>query len=100
MVVNGDKIIEEPLKEIRRVENYLGLPPFFNEDHFYKPDSNDFPCFSLGSGLRCMEKDKGLKHPPLKNETLEYLRKKFQPVVDQLEQETGVSLNSFMEKFE
>ena len=33
LVVNGDKIVTEPLMEIRRVESFLGLPAFFKESH-------------------------------------------------------------------
>ena len=100
-VVNGEKLVADPLPEIKRVEEFLELPPFFNEDHFYYPnEESKFPCFKLGDDKRCMQADKGRDHPSLKRETLEFLKNHFQPMVDKLEGQTGVCLHGFMKKFE
>jgi [heparan sulfate]-glucosamine 3-sulfotransferase 5 len=96
-VVNGEMIVQNPLDEIKRVETFLGLSPFFRERHFVYPEDrqNDkmdrkFPCFQLGQKAKCMFGDKGWEHPPLKNETYDFLKKEFQLGLDKFEQETGV----------
>ena len=70
---------QRPLTEIRKVEKFLGISPFYSEDHFYFPEGSKFPCFRKNSETepRCMMEDKGRKHPVLKNETYDHLRKYF-----------------------
>ena len=93
-IVNGDKLVEDPLPEIKDVEEFLELPPFYSQDHFYYPKKEStFPCFRLGKVKSCMKKDKGRGHPQLQKETLEYLIHYFQPMLDKLEKGTGISLS-------
>ena len=100
MVVNGDKIVTEPLQEIRRVESFLGLPKLYHSDHFFYPKDGGFPCFNFGKYSHCMDpKHKGRKHPQLKHETLQFLEQHFQPMVDAFFLQSGISLQNFMEKF-
>jgi hypothetical protein len=47
-----------------------------------------------------MRGDKGREHPTLKKETLDLLGNIFQPMVDKLEEQTGVCLHGFRNKFE
>ena len=42
----------------------------------------------------------GRDHPPLKKETLDLLENIFQPMLDRLEEQTGVCLHGFRNKFE
>ena len=35
LVINSDKLIEDPQPEIKMVEDFLNLPSFFNEVSFY-----------------------------------------------------------------
>ena len=100
LVVNGDKIVTDPLEEIQRVESFLGLPQFFQQSHFFYPEDGRFPCFKFGEHNLCMDpKHKGRDHPTLKPETLEFLQQHFQRMVDNFFIETGTSLQNFMEKF-
>ena len=100
MVVNGDKIVTDPLQEIRRVESFLELPEFYHPDHFFYPEDGRFPCFNFGEHNLCMDpKHKGREHPQLKHETLQFLQLHFQPMVETFFIESGISLQNFMEKF-
>jgi hypothetical protein len=45
-----------------------------------------------------MEKDKGRNHPQLKQESVEFLLQKFQPMMDRFNKETGVSLEYNIKK--
>ena len=84
-------IVQNPLDEIKRVETFLGLPPFFREQHFiYPEEKGKFPCFKLGQKNNCMKWDKGREHPTLQNKTYDFLKKHFHPGMEKFEQETGV----------
>ena len=93
-VVNGDTLLSNPYKEIKKVEKYLGLSQFFSPDHFYfhYKKGRKLPCFKLPEP-HCMRKDKGRYHPPLKMNTKEELKKIFQPMVQEFENLTGVYLD-------
>ena len=100
LVVNGDRLVTDPLQEIRRVETFLELPQFFSESHFVFPEGAKFPCFKFGEHNLCMDpKHKGRDHPTLKRETLNYLKRHFQPMVDNFFIESGISLQNSMDKF-
>ena len=99
LVINGDKLIEDPQPEIKMVEDFLNLPSFFNVMSFYYPKGDKFPCFKHGDTHTRMRGDKGREHPTLKKETLDLLENIFQPMVDKLEEQTGVRLHGFRDKF-
>ena len=101
MVVDGDNIVTEPLQEIRKVEEYLGLAPYFKDSHFFYPKDGRFPCFKSEGHNLCMDPNhKGREHPTLKRETLDFLQQHFQPMVDTFFQQTGYSFHNFMDKFD
>ena len=91
-VVNGNELIEHPAKEIKKVEKFLGLNEFFDKEQFFFYEGGTFPCFKIPK-LRCMEEDKGLDHPALRNDTMEYLIKYFEPMVEAFRKQTGVELS-------
>ena len=91
LIVNGKTLVEDPLIEIKKVEQFLRLPSFFSKDHFVLPkEKNGFPCFNLGEDSQCMDKKKGRPHPPLAEETIQFLRQLFQPMLNQFEIQTGI----------
>ena len=89
LVVNGETLIDDPFTEIKKVEEFLELRPFFEETHFVYPDeSRRFPCFKVGERTTCMKKTKGLEHPQLKEKSINYLRKHFQQMMDNFQNQT------------
>ena len=73
LIVNGQTLVEDPLMEIKKVEQFLSLPSFFNKEHFvYPKEKNGFPCFNLGKDPQCMSRNKGRPHPQLAEETMEF----------------------------
>ena len=91
-VVNGDELVEHPATEIKKVEKFLGLKEFFDNGQFFFNEVGKFPCFKIPK-LRCMEKDKGLDHPRLRKETIDYLVQYFHPMIETLRKQTGVELS-------
>ena len=92
LVVDGDKLVENPLEEIQRAESFSELPQFYGSSQFDVEYKNGFPCFMLGNAGKCMGKDKGREHPLLKDETLKYLNENFQPMIEIFKERTGVDI--------
>ena len=68
-------MVTDPLLEIRIVETFLGLIPFFLKHNFVYPEVARFPCFKFGGHNLCMD-------PKCKG------------------QQTGISFQNFMNKLE
>ena len=94
-MLNGDNFSVDPLVELRKVETFLGLLPFFSEEHFLAGRADGLPCFESGERDRpsCMGSNKGRPHPQLQPETLAFLRQKYKPMLDQFYAMTGVQLS-------
>ena len=94
LLLDGDNFIEDPVKILNEVEKFLGLPSYFTTEHFDFSGKKDFPCFKLNnnSGSQCMDKNKARKHPVLNEESLNYLRSHFRPIVTSFEKQTGMKL--------
>jgi len=45
--VSGERLVDRPAEELRRVEKFLGLRPFVDQRHFYYNTTKGFPCLQL-----------------------------------------------------
>ncbi|XP_043204818.1 heparan sulfate glucosamine 3-O-sulfotransferase 5-like isoform X3 [Amphibalanus amphitrite] len=79
LIVDGDRLVREPLPELRRVEKHLRLPPYLNENHFYFNDTKGFYCIANDNGSKCLAESKGRKHPPTDPQLVQKLRRFFAP---------------------
>ena len=79
LVVDGDRLVTDPLPEIRRVEKHLGLPPYLNEEHFYFNATKGFYCIAHDRGNKCLSASKGRKHPPTNPHLVQRLYHFFTP---------------------
>jgi Sulfotransferase domain len=81
LIIECEKFVSNPTKEMQRFEEFLSLPPFFTDVNFYNR-TNDAPSFVCGRrnftdhGV-CMGKSKGLKHPNVSLDVVSRLRKYF-----------------------
>lgn len=85
--VNGEQLVKNPYREIKNVERFLGLRPFYKENNFVFNPAKGFPCFrgsTERSGLRCLGKAKGRSHPVVDPKTINELRKYYRPFNKQL----------------
>ncbi|CAL1545865.1 unnamed protein product [Lymnaea stagnalis] len=80
-IVDGERLIEQPAQELAKVENFLGLPRFINDAHFYlRGFKGKFPCLLRDGRPHCLgEKTKGRDHPVVKESVLERLRDFYRP---------------------
>ncbi|VDO92013.1 unnamed protein product [Soboliphyme baturini] len=80
-IVSGERLITDPLEEIRQVERFLELRPFVRQDHFFYNSSKGFPCIMKPnhSTYHCLGKNKGRTHLPVSEITMNRLKAFYAP---------------------
>jgi [heparan sulfate]-glucosamine 3-sulfotransferase 5 len=79
-VVDGDRLITDPVSEIQSIEDFLGLPHRVNYDMLYYNATRGFYCMRINSTHeRCLGASKGRKHPHIDSAVLDTLNKFFEP---------------------
>lgn len=76
-LVDGDALIQDPLAEVKKVENFLQLEPQINASNFYFNATRGFYCLRARGRDRCLHGSKGRKHPPVAPEILQKLYEYF-----------------------
>ncbi|KAG7187959.1 hypothetical protein KM043_013919 [Ampulex compressa] len=91
--VSGEKLIADPVLEITRVQDFLGLQRVISEKHFYFNATKGFPCL-LKSEERpmphCLGKNKGRSHPYIDPIAIQRLRDFYRPFNQRFYQLTGM----------
>ncbi|EDV90425.1 GH23421 [Drosophila grimshawi] len=77
LVVNGDRLIEDPLSQLKRIEAFLGIEHRVRSEHFYFNETKGFYCLRYDNGDRCLRETKGRKHPHVDPVVVSRLRKFF-----------------------
>ncbi|KAH8407673.1 hypothetical protein KR222_010229 [Zaprionus bogoriensis] len=77
LVVNGDRLIEDPLSQLQRIEAFLGIEHRVRSEHFYFNETKGFYCLRYDNGDRCLRETKGRKHPHVDPLVVSRLRKFF-----------------------
>ncbi|XP_014343447.1 heparan sulfate glucosamine 3-O-sulfotransferase 1-like [Latimeria chalumnae] len=72
-IVDGDRLIVDPLLELRKVETFLGLPPRIEPSNFYFNQTKGFFCLHLRGHEKCLDHSKGRPHPMVNSTVLEQL---------------------------
>ena len=81
LVIDGDKFVSDPLTELVKVENFLGLRNFLTKDNVVFNEKKGFYCMVSESGhRRCLSKTKGVSHPDLNPDVAAKLREFFKPL--------------------
>lgn len=77
-IVDGDKLIRDPLAEMKKVERFLHLKPQITEENFYFNRTKGFYCLKQQGHERCLHESKGRTHPNVAPEILQKLCQYFQ----------------------
>ncbi|BFG05784.1 homeotic protein female sterile [Drosophila madeirensis] len=77
LVVNGDRLIEDPVSQLRRIEAFLGIEHRVKSEHFYFNETKGFYCLRYDNGDRCLRETKGRKHPHVDPVVVSRLRRFF-----------------------
>lgn len=72
-VVDGDRLIQEPVPEMRQVERFLGLEPYLGPHNFYFNQTKGFYCLQSTGHQHCLDQSKGRPHPVINELLLERL---------------------------
>ncbi|XP_070504147.1 heparan sulfate glucosamine 3-O-sulfotransferase 5 [Chironomus tepperi] len=78
LIVNGDQLIEDPLTQIRRIEDFLGIERRISQHNFYFNKTKGFYCLRTDMGdNKCLRETKGRRHPTVDPKVISKLRKFF-----------------------
>ncbi|XP_022089998.1 heparan sulfate glucosamine 3-O-sulfotransferase 1-like [Acanthaster planci] len=81
--VDGDKLITDPLPEMKKVEQFLGIPDFITSDNFYFNATSGFYCLAGDRNSKCLAPSKGREHPKVSPEVIQKLQEFFRPYNEQ-----------------
>ncbi|XP_006820440.2 heparan sulfate glucosamine 3-O-sulfotransferase 3B1-like [Saccoglossus kowalevskii] len=82
LFVSGEELIRNPLGELTKVQQFLGLKEVIQEDHFYFNQTKGFPCLIRGvnnDNPHCLGKTKGRAHPDVDPVVVNRLREFYRP---------------------
>nr|CAI5839296.1 unnamed protein product [Callosobruchus analis] len=77
LIVNGDLLIEDPVSQVQKIENFLGLEPRIGTHNFYFNETKGFYCLRNETSDRCLRETKGRRHPRVDPNVISKLRRYF-----------------------
>ncbi|XP_039292199.1 heparan sulfate glucosamine 3-O-sulfotransferase 1 isoform X2 [Nilaparvata lugens] len=77
LIVNGDRLIENPVDQLQRIEQFLGLEPRIGRHNFYFNNTKGFYCLRNDTADKCLRETKGRRHPRVDPVVVSKLRKYF-----------------------
>ena len=79
-IVDGERMIKNPYKEILAIETFLELPHSIPEETFIYNATKGFYCFkNLQNEEHCLGSNKGREHIPVDQQLIERLHEHFKP---------------------
>jgi len=91
--VNGENLVLEPIEELNKVQDFLGLKRVISDKHFYFDNNKGFPCLKKPDkrwNPHCLGKTKGRPHPNIDPRIIKRLRDFFRPFNAKFYQMTGL----------
>ncbi|OWA51370.1 Heparan sulfate glucosamine 3-O-sulfotransferase 5 [Hypsibius exemplaris] len=92
LIVDGDRLVTDPVLELERVETFLGLEHRINASHFHFNATKGFFCIRDAQNDRvdrCLSKTKGRAHPDVPSDVMAKLRDFFRPHNERFFREIG-----------
>lgn len=84
-VVDGDRLITDPVSEIEQIENFLGIAHRISYNILYLNSTRGFYCMRVNSTYeRCLGASKGRRHPDIDEPVIRKLNRFFTPHNKQL----------------
>ncbi|KAL1132471.1 hypothetical protein AAG570_010426 [Ranatra chinensis] len=75
LVVNGDRLIEDPVSQLERIETFLGLEHRIGRHNFYFNRTKGFYCLRNETTDKCLRESKGRRHPRVDPKVVATLRR-------------------------
>ena len=95
-IVDGNELFRSPLRQLRELETFLGVTPYYNTENVFLGATRGCYCvkaYNKRKGLQCVSKGKGRVHPRLKDTTFNLLKKYFEPYNEQFFKSIGKRFN-------
>ena len=54
LFLDGEEFIRNPVNELKKVENFLGLRPLFKAENFKYDEKKKFYCFNNNHQTQCL----------------------------------------------
>jgi hypothetical protein len=90
-IVDGYKFAHNnPAEELRKIELFLHLKPFFKREHFMFDEHKGFFCLNVSGMPECMPKGKGRQHPYVSPDQLQCIRQFYKPYNEDFFKLTGI----------
>ncbi|XP_072747080.1 heparan sulfate glucosamine 3-O-sulfotransferase 6 [Anoplolepis gracilipes] len=93
LFVSGERLIADPVMEVTRVQDFLGLKRVICEKHFYFNATKGFPCLLKSENRatpHCLGKNKGRSHPYIDPTVIKRLRDFYWPFNQRFYQLVGM----------
>ena len=87
-IIESQSLRDYPLQEMRKVEKFLNLQPFFQPDDFYYNSTRGFYCMRMRftGKTKCLGKSKGREHITVSQSIMDKLNNFYQPYNSKLKQ--------------
>ena len=79
LIIDGDNFVANPVQELRKAEQFLGLEQKIMDSDFYYDKIKKFYCIQEEGMSGCMSEKKGRPHPAMTNSTRKLLKDFFRP---------------------
>lgn len=92
--VSGERLVEDPVGEMAKLEDFLGIGRYITCGHFYFNATKGFPCLRRTEWTgtpHCLGKTKGRLHPSVDEKILQRLRNFYRPFNEKFYQMTGIN---------
>lgn len=93
LIIESRSLRDDPFHEMKRVESFLQLKPYFDASDFYFNSTRGFFCLRYRSTgkTKCLGKSKGRQHIPVENRTIRILQEYYKPYNTRLNEMLGYS---------
>ncbi len=90
LILDGERFKRDPLYGLKQCEQFLEIPPYFNENHLFFNATKGFWCLRA---FGCMGSNKGRVHPVLSEPALTALYKYYQEPNKKFGNLAGIDFN-------
>ncbi|XP_077991215.1 heparan sulfate glucosamine 3-O-sulfotransferase 5-like [Glandiceps talaboti] len=92
-IVDGDKLTKDPVSELQKVEDFLGLEHRISHNNFYFNETRGFYCMKDERTNKCLSDSKGRKHPDVDPKVIQKLQQFYQPFNERFEEMVGIEFD-------
>ena len=95
-IVEARGLVGSPVPELKKIEQFLNIDPYFDEQQFYFDRSKGFYCLTKPRFKfmeKCLPEGKGLQHPTVNTSLIQKLKDIYRPHNKRFYQLSGMQFN-------